>query len=176
MKKTILTTIIALGLLGCSQNTPTPQKTTVVSTTPSKQITILGTYNWDVESGKLGSSKTSDFWYRRIDSNSGHLVAKNAATIEVVDLEYSAISKEDITSRPVLRDGRIAPHNLKVGTVAIFKTAEGNYGKLRIKGFRALHDFSFKEAQDLTQQWRAFVLKKPNTQKYHLVVEYQLFR
>lgn len=170
MKKLLLIPIIALGLLGCSQNTPTPNKT--------QNTTLLGTYTWDVESNKQGDSHSRvDFWYQRKDANSGALVSKNGTTIEVVDLEYSAITKNDITSRPMLRDGRISSSNLKVGTVAIFKTSEGNFGKLRIVGFKALHDFDFKEARENTSQsTKKYLLSKPNNRKYHLVVEYQLFR
>ena len=59
----------------------------------------------------------------------------------------------------------------------MFKTGEGHYGKLRIKGYRALHDFDFKEAREhLSDSWKTFVLRKQNTQKYHLVVEYKLYK
>ena len=167
----------ALLIAGCQKELPqtaTPHPTTI-HTTPHQTV-ILGTYGWDVESNRLISTPKSDFWYQRADKTHGSLNAQNGTTIEVVKESYASIDKASIMRRPALRDGRISNVDLKAGTVAIFKTTEGHYGKLKIKGFKALHDFNFKEAREyLDSSWQSFVLKKPDTKRYHLVVEYTLY-
>jgi hypothetical protein len=174
MRKILFIVSFLALIVGCQNNTPQ-----VVSNQPieDKTAVILGTYNWDVETNTLGSNPKSDFWYRRSDAKHGSLVVSNGAMIEMVSKPYEKIDKEFITSMPLLRDGSIDSSNLKVGTVAVFQTAEGHYGKLKIIGFKALHDFNFKEAQKyLDKEWREFVLRKPDTKKYHLVVKYKLYK
>jgi hypothetical protein len=56
------------------------------------------------------------------------------------------------------------------------KTMEGNIAKIRVTGFRKLHDFDFDEAALLSPEWKEFALKKPDIDKYHLEVEWVLFR
>ncbi len=165
---------IVLFLTACQDRTAPVTHSTFLN---EDQIVILGTYNWDVESASLDSGSKSDFWYQRVDETHGNLIAQNGTTLEIVHLPYEQIDKKSILQLPALRDGRINSFDLKPGTVAVFKTVEGNYGKLKIKGFKSLHDFDFKEAQKyLDESWKHFVLKKPNTKKYHLVVEYKLYK
>jgi len=176
MKKTVLLTMMVLGFLGCTQNTPLAKEVTK-ATNSENAITLLGTYTWDVESNKQGGNDSKvDFWLNKIDNKTSNLIPKNGATVEVTQEHYASVDKAYMQQFPIFRDGKVSNHDIKVGTVVMFKTAEGNYGKLRIVGFKALHDFHFKEAQSLDQQWREFVLTKPNIQKYHLVVEYKLYK
>ena len=62
------------------------------------------------------------------------------------------------------------------GTVVALRTNEGNFAKLKVVMYRELHDFSFPEAKLLDAEWKAFVLKRPNTKNYHLEVEWVLYR
>jgi hypothetical protein len=161
-------------VVGCNNTQP---QVVDAKPTQDKTVVILGTYNWDVETNSLKSDSNSDFWYQRVNATQGNLIAQNGTMVEVVNKPYNKIDKQYIASLPALRDGRIDSHALKVGTVAIFKTAEGHYGKLKIKGFKSLHDFNFPEANRyLDDSWKSFVLRKPNTKKYHLVLEYKLYR
>jgi len=175
--KQIFTALAALLLMaGCSDN-KTVQPSGASHGQAGKTVTILGTYGWDVESGALKSDAKSDFWYQRVDETHGNLIAQNGTTIELVKIPYAQIDKNTMKQFPVFRDGRISSSDLRAGTVAVFKTGEGHYGKLRIKGFRALHDFNFPEArQYMDQSWKNYVLNKPDNKKYHVVVEYQLYR
>lgn len=176
MKQLVIGLVASLLIVGCADNQAV-QPSGVSHSQVGKTVTILGTYGWDVESGALKSDAQSDFLYQRVDDSHGNLIAKNGTTIEMVKIPYAQIDKNTMKQFPVFRDGHIGNSDLKVGTVAVFKTAEGHYGKLMIKGFRSLHDFNFLEAQQyIHQSWRNYVLKKPNTRKYHLVVEYQLYR
>lgn len=181
MKNAIAGLLLVLGLIGCNKNLPMKNTETGNTIVPLRQkvktVTILGTYAWDAETNRQGGTGgDSDFFWERVDNTKGSLVAKNGTTVEVVPKSFAAIDKRYIKSLPALRDGRIGYKDIRPGTVAVFKTGDGHYGKLRIKGYRALHDFGFKEAREyLSPSWKKFVLAKPNSKNYHLVVEYVLY-
>jgi hypothetical protein len=86
------------------------------------------------------------------------------AFIRAQDLSQAYINGAD-------ENGELPP-----GAIVVFRTAEGNFGKLQVEKYRALHDFSFPEAANLRDSWREMVLKKPDQEKYHLQVKWQLFR
>ncbi len=171
MKNIVLGLLLVLGLVGCNKTASVKNEGKRYAST-----VILGTYSWDVETNTLGPNRQSDFWWQRVDETTGNLVAQNGTTVEVVTNDFETTDKSYISQLPALRDGRISHQHILPGTVALFKTAEGHYGKLRIKGYRALHDFDFKEAREyLDDTWKEYVLRKPNNEKYHLVVEYVLY-
>ncbi len=177
MIKIVMSIWVVLGLTGCNKDVAVKDNVVQKAPTTYSTTVILGTYSWDVETDTLGSTPKSDFWWQRVDGKTGNLVAKNGTTVEVVSKDFDSIDENYIKQFPALRDGRISNSEIKPGTVAMFRTGEGHYGKLRIKGYRALHDFDFKEAREhLSDSWKTFVLRKPNTQKYHLVVEYKLYK
>src|SRR5439155_7035723 len=47
---------------------------------------------------------------------------------------------------------------LKPGTVVVFKTAEGHYGKLQVIRYRSIDDFPFPDVTQLARPWRDLVL------------------
>ncbi len=175
MKKTILITIITLGLLGCSENKPIVKEQINISSN-SKYITLLGTYTWDVESGKLGGSDSNvDFWLEKVDAVTTNLMPQNGATVEVTKKSFASLDKAYLQQFPIFRDGKISNSDIKVGTVAMFKTAEGRYGKLRIVGFKSSHDFNFKEAKKyLDDSYKKYSLSHLVKKEYNLVIEYVL--
>ncbi len=175
MKKIVFTAIMILGLIGCSENKPMV-KEGVSPSIPSKHITLLGTYTWDVESGKLGGSDNKvDFWLDKIDAVTTNLIPKNGATVEVTKKSFASLDKAYLQQFPIFRDGKICNSDIKVGTVAMFKTAEGRYGKLRIVGFKSSHDFDFKEAKKyLDDSYKKYSLRHPINKEYNLVIEYVL--
>ncbi len=171
MKKIVLTTLIVLGVIGCANNTPV-----TTESTNANRITLLGTFTWDVESGRLGGSDNkTDFWFEKIDSKTSNLIPRNGTTVEVTKKSFASLDKAYMKTFPIFRDGKVSNSDIKVGTVVMFKTAEGHYGKLRIVGFKSSHDFNFKEAREyLTDSYKKFSLSKPNNKKYNLVIEYKL--
>jgi len=176
MKKTISIAIMALVLLGCSENKPIVKEQINVSSN-SKYVTLLGTYTWDVESGKLGGSDSNvDFWLEKIDAVTTNLMPRNGTTVEVTKKSFASLDKAYLQQFPIFRDGRVSNSDIKIGTVVMFKTAEGTYGKLRIVGFKSSHDFNFKEAKEyLSDSYKKYSMGKPLNKKYNLVVEYVLF-
>ena len=176
MKKIILITIITLGLMGCSENTPSIKNSTKVSSN-TKHITLLGTYTWDAESGKQGGSDNSiDFWLEKIDAKTTNLIPRNGTTIEVTKKSFASLDKAYMKQFPIFRDGKLSNSDIKIGTVAMFKTAEGNYGKLHIIGFKSSHNFDYKEAKEhLNDSYKKFSLNKPVIKEYNIVIEYLIF-
>jgi len=165
--KSILLGIITLLIIGCKQPQPTESYNT---------MTILGTYTVDIESQKQGGDSKNDLWFEHEDKKSFYLVPKNGMRMAVVNNKnFSNISQAFIAKQP-LKNKQIGKENLTVGSIILFKTGEGHYGKLQIKGYRALHDFNFPEAQTyLDKQWRTFVSHRDNVQNYHMVVAYKLY-
>ncbi|MCP4258896.1 MAG: hypothetical protein GY774_15545 [Planctomycetes bacterium] len=141
---------------------------------------ILGTYAWDVEADQQVSSDFVDFWWEQVTDTERYLVPKNGATAKLVpDSDFGKIDpvfikEQDLSIEKI--SGSDEGGLLTPGAVVVFRTAEGNLGKLQVEKYRALHDFSFSEATYLSEQWKSAVLKKPNRETYHLQVRWQLFR
>lgn len=170
MKKVAMSLMVILAMVGCKHNHPKPISETYTSTV------ILGTYLWDVETNSLKSKGSNDFWWEHVDDQKKNLVPKNGTLVAVVSKPLNRISKEFI-KRYAFQGGKVAGEKLSKGTVLIFKTVEGNVGKMKVEGYKALHDFNFKEAKEyLDEDWKKFVLKKANKKAYHLVLKYKLYK
>jgi hypothetical protein len=140
---------------------------------------LLGTWMWDVDSNTLAASRRADFHWRHATETTRYLVPENGARAAVVtgksleeidaafvrtqDLSYEWLSASDT-------DGVLRP-----GAIVVFRTSDGNLGKLRIEGYRASHDFSFPEAAHLEAGWKVHALQGPNMERYHLHVKWFLF-
>ena len=144
------------------------------------QTVLLGTYIWDADADAFPASerlsgKTGDIWWRQERLDKQSLVPLgNTLIIEVRDRDFAGLTVEDLkvlrySPKPIAND-RIVP-----GAIIALRTSEGNYAKLRVVGYRPLHDFSFKEAVVLDACWKTFVLKKSNKENYHLEVEWVLY-
>ena len=141
---------------------------------------ILGTWRWDVETNKQGSSDIADFWWEQITDKERCLVPVNGAKAKLIpNVDFNTIDPAFIDKQTLSTDkisGADEGGVLVPGAVVVFRTVEGNLGKIQIERYRALHDFTFQEAEYLSEQWKSFVLKKPNREKYHLQVKWKLFR
>ncbi len=160
-------------LSGCAKNDEDTEQ--VYNTT-----VILGTWYWNVETDTQGSSDVTDFKWDQITETERYLAPKNGAEAKVIpNGDFDAIDSTFIEKQILSTDRISGPdedHGLVPGTVVVFKTVEGNLGKLQVEEYRALHDFSFKEAEYLSEDWRSFALKKPNKDMYHLQVKWQLYQ
>ena len=144
------------------------------------QTVLLGTYTWNAETDDFppfgkAEDKTGDIWWRQETDSKQSLVPRNdALIIEVHDRDFAGLTVEDLkvlrySPRPVSNE------SLVPGAVIALRTAEGNFAKLKVVGYRALHDFSFKEAGMLRQDWKTYVLNKSDKENYHLEVEWVLY-
>jgi hypothetical protein len=141
---------------------------------------ILGTWFWDVESNTQGKSKTADFWWSQTTATERYLIPANGTKLKMIkNLDFDMIDEAFIRPQELYQvrfSGSDKNGVLNPGTILIFRTAEGNFGKLQVEKYRALHDFSFPEAAYLEESWRDMSMKKPDREKYHLQVKWQLFR
>ena len=164
---------LALGLSGCA----TLQREEVSA---YKSTVLLGTWTWDVESDEQGRGDATDFWWQQATDTERYLVPKNGAKAKLVrrsdfdKIDPAFIKGQDLSIERI--SGSDEGGFLTPGAVVVFRTAEGNLGKLQVEKYRALHDFSFPEAAYLSERWKNFALKKPNKEMYHLQVRWQLFR
>jgi|PlaIllAssembly_1097288.scaffolds.fasta_scaffold25261_3 hypothetical protein len=156
---------------------------------PRKKITassvtttvILGTFTWDVESNTQGDSGISDFWWNQATDTERYLTVMNGAKWKLIsNRNFDRIDKAFIQAQELDQEqlsGSDENGVLNPGTIIVFRTAEGNFGKMQVEGYRAMQDFSFPEADAyLDSEWRDMVLNRPNQEKYHLQVKWQLFR
>src|SRR5439155_15807119 len=101
----------------------------------------------------------SDFWWEQVDETHRYLVPQNGATARLVrginfdHIDESFIKRQDLF--PGMISGADNFGALKPGTVVVFKTAEGHYGKLQVIRYRPVDDFAFPEATHLSQRGRA---------------------
>ena len=146
------------------------------------QTVLLGTYMWDIESDsfpsyplKYNDPKKADIWWHQIDNTIQEFYAKNgAAFADVSDRSFWALTPEDL--QKLQYSGKPIPNTkLEIEAVIAMRTSDGNSAKLRITGHRALHDFSFKEAEILREEWKAFVLQRENLEKYHIEIDWVLY-
>jgi len=167
-QKILFPMIAILVLIGCKEPKSTESYT---------MMTILGTYSVDIESQKQGENPKSDLWFEHKDKNSFNLVPTHGMSMAIVDSKkLSNISKEFIIQHP-LEKKEIGKDKLTVGKIIIFKTGEGHYGKLQIKGYRSLHDFNFPEAKTyLKERWKRSALSSDDSSKYNMVVAYKIYK
>jgi hypothetical protein len=165
--KSLILGAVALLAIGCKPPGPTESYT---------MMTILGTYNLDIESKNQKSTPKSDLWLEHVDKNSFYLVPKNGMKMAIAKTNrLSNITKESI-ARETLEDKKIGNDKLTVNTIIVFKTGEGHYGKLQVQGYRPLHSFNFPEAQTyLDEDWKRFALSHDNVKKYNMVVAYKFY-
>jgi len=137
------------------------------SNSPRSITVIIGTWHWDVESNSQGAyNGLSDFWWEQVDDTHRYLVPQNGAAARLVGgTKFDAID-ESFVKRQELFPGMISGSDnvgaLKPGTVVVFKTAEGHYGKLQVIRYRSINDFPFPDVTQLSRPWRDLVLGTPS--------------
>ena len=143
-----------------------------------KTVVMPGSHYWDIDNERFGKSDTADFIWSFDTKNSGCFRTVNSAKMAMVkNFSFDKINLQIVCAQNLI-EGRIYTvrnGHIQQGTVIAFQTAEGKYGKLEILGFRSSRDFAFKEAANLPEKWRKFVLKKPEIKGYHLEVKWCLF-
>lgn len=146
------------------------------------QTILLGTYMWDIESDSFPhelsfreNKKTADIWWHQIDDVRQEFFPQYPSVFaEVSDKSFWELTVEDLQNLSY-SNKPIPNTKLEIGTVIAMRTSDGNFAKLRVTGHRALHDFSFKEAEILREGWKAFVLRRENREKYHIEIDWVLY-
>ena len=165
--KSLLMCAVGFLAIGCKPPGPIESYT---------MMTILGTYNLDIESKSQKSTPKSDLWLEHVDEKSFYLVPKNGMRMAIAKTNrLNNISKESII-RETLENKKIGNDKLTVNTIIVFKTGDGHYGKLQVQGYRSLHSFNFPEAKTyLDEDWKRFALSHDDVKKYNMVVAYKFY-
>lgn len=162
---------ILSGLSGCA---------TLQEVAEYNRTVVLGTYAWDIESNDQGGfSDRSDFWWEQVSDTERFLTPMNATRAKLVrNINFDRINPAFIGEQHLTVEkisGADEGGLLTPGAVVVFRTTEGNLGKLQVEKYRAIHDFEFPEAANLTEKWRRYVLGLPNREMYHLQVRWHVF-
>ena len=99
---------------------------------------IKGTWQWDIDTGETDGD--ADFHWRVLnEEGEQYLTPKNGAEFAVVtDVDYADIDKEYIVGVSLSPDpinGAYNDDTLVAGSILVFKTSEGRFGKFLITEF-----------------------------------------
>jgi hypothetical protein len=167
---------VAVGVRGCGTRTsaiPWVSGTTI----------LPGNFGWDAETNgivdPLGVS-VADFWWEMVSEKERYLTpAQGAAAALVKGKPYEQIDAAFV-NRQRLRTRKIDAGDkagvLEPGTIVVFRTADGALGKLQVVGYRRLHDLSFPQATAYRDTWKTAVSQRPDVERYHLEIKWQLYR
>lgn len=170
------TFLIALSFVvnvGAQKQEADPSSFTSVET---GQTVIMGTWTWDIETNSQGPSPNLDVWWQQVNKVDQFLVPKFRTSMAVIkDKNYELVDVDDLfgaefAKRPI-RNTLLTP-----GAVLAMKTTEGNFAKIKVIGYRDLHDFSFVDARFARESWKYFIWNSPNRPNYHLEIEWTLYR
>ena len=146
----------------------------------SGRTIVPGTWDWDIESDVIGGEGQIDIWWKYVNTKERSLVPRNGAKFALIsELAYEDIDIQHLKSLKYydkeISDSEDKQVLLKGTTIGVL-TAEENLAKLKVLGFRELHDFQFEGSEVLDQEWRSFVLKKRNREKYHIEFAWTLYQ
>ncbi len=113
----------------------------------SGAATIKGTYQFNFDAGSGGTEPippggVADVWWRRRIDDSRWLEPQNGATFVVLgSTEFDGISWEDAAE--AIKSENPIPHSeMPVGTVLVYTTDVGRFGKFRINAYSGNQDMS----------------------------------
>ena len=145
-----------------------------------RETVIPGTWNWDLETETLGGGPSADLWWEHVSDTHRFLVAKNGAGIAVVpDQGFSEIDLDYLRSKVEYGErveGSDDKNLLAPGAIIAVRTAEGNYGKLKVSRYFSLHDFDFPGSNVLRPAWKRFAKTNIDRGNYHLDFDWVLYR
>ena len=180
LRKLLVILVAAAAFGGCAAS---KDKAKVVYRT----AIILGTCSWDAETNQLILGEKADFRWTHVNDTERFLTPANGAKAAVVTAsDYRAIDLDFVRNHR-LSEERISGSDhediLPPGTVVVFKTAEGNYAKLRVVGYRGLDDLALSEMRAMAPdiaisevQWAELIRDVPNITRYHIEVESVVFQ
>jgi ubiquinone/menaquinone biosynthesis C-methylase UbiE len=140
------------------------------------QTVLLGTFAWDVETNTQSGKARFDVHWEQVGRGVQNLVPLSGAVVALLGaVPFDSMSADAVRGVKYLGDP-VPGASLTPGAVVAIRTAEGNFAKVQVIGFRALHDFSFESATLYPQERRARILARPDIPRYHLEVKWVLYR
>jgi hypothetical protein len=136
---------------------------------------IPGTWSWQVEGNRIEATRADLFW-QQVSATERNLVPQGGAGWAIVQgRPFEKITLADL-KKAEYSTGKLPGSSLRPGTVVALRTRGGKLARLKVVGYRALHDTSFPEARHLSPAWVRFAQGQPNTQEYHLEVDWVLYK
>ena len=171
--KTIICSARFIALM-CSLLLPACATAQIQSNQTYNTTTVLGTWSWNVESNRLCSLESGDFWWGWATEKASHLVPLNGAKAALLTGQDFERIDAKYLERVGLSEEKLTGEALKPGAIVVFRTGKGEAGKFQVVGYKGSHDFDFPEAAYLTERWKQFTLSKPEIPAYHLKVKWTL--
>jgi hypothetical protein len=137
---------------------------------------VLGTWAWTVLGNKMGDMAGADLWWEQVSDTQRNLVPLGGTGW--VLLESKAFEKVTLAvlKKASYSTRKLPGSSLRPGTTLALRTRDGRYAKLKVVGYRELHDTSFPEAKHLRPEWVRFARSRPNCKEYHLELDWVLFK
>ena len=119
----------------------------VVTNAPAAEVeyssgntTINGTWRFDLDEGTSGG--TQDVWWNRINATDSSLEPLNGSRITSLgSINFNGVTKGSVEAM-ALGSATIPNTALPVGTVVVYKTSDGRYGKMKVKGYSGNQDMA----------------------------------
>lgn len=172
-----------------------------------KATTIIGTWMWDAESDNLWIASNEEFkfkpetidasladvvdlYWEQVSVTERYLIPWNGAKAKLIqDGDFDSIDAAFIKNQNLSTEkisGSDEGVQLNPGTIVVFETAEGNFGKFQVEQYVSTYDITFPEAEKhYTTYWKEATRKNWNNvvavgqdiiEKYHLRVKWELFK
>jgi hypothetical protein len=137
---------------------------------------LLGTWTWTVAGNKMGGLEGADLFWEQVSSTERNLVPLGGAGwVLLKEKSFEKVALAEL-ERASFSKSKLPGSLLRPGTVVGLRTRDGRFAKLKVVGYRELHDTSFPEAKHLRSEWVRFARSKPNCKEYHLELDWVLFK
>jgi hypothetical protein len=193
IKITVLVLLMMSILSGCEKKATQPQTSVTIPLTfhlDMETNSILSTGNRSTDISWFGWDRDRDggtldghyrhwlvegFEVKRLVFN--HEGTKAAVCNDEVSFEEidEAFVRRQVLKEKFFLDLSDESKEIWPGMIIIFKKADGTSGKLRVEGFRTLHDLDFPEAREcLPDRGREIILEHDDEVDCHIQLIYQL--
>ncbi len=170
----LLATVFAAPALAAPVPEPRPSRKEEAH--DKGRTVVLGTWSWRVAGNEMGRREKADLFWQQVNDTERNLVPLGGAGWAILeDKTFEKVRLEELKKANYSTD-KLPGSSLKPGTVVALRTSEGQFAKLKVVGYRDLHDTNFPEARHLSPAWIRFAQSKPNRPEYHLDLEWVLYK
>jgi hypothetical protein len=173
--KSVLLVLLPAAALAAPAPAPRPAPPQKEEVLAKGRTVIPGTWSWTVEGNTVGGDRADLFW-EQVSGSERNLVPRGGAAWAVLKGKpFEKVGPADLRKAAYSRE-KLPGSSLRPGTVLALRTGGGKLAKLKVVGYRALHDTSFPEARHLSPAWVRFARGRPDVQEYHLELDWALFK
>ena len=144
------------------------------------KIIIPGDWAWNAETNEVTQSGGGDILWEQANPTERELVPQKGAGLALAPgAKYDDIGAPELAALKYSAgnvSGSDKGGSLEPGAVFGLRTTEGNLAKVRVIGYRSSHDVTFPGSNILSQSARQKLRIRPPIARYHLEVEWVLYR